>query len=86
MDLELWSLKVPCYSRMILVTIVIVLFSGLVDGYFLQEQVGRVAIDVGLVLSAVRSSDLLLDLDVKLQFPQVNEGGLDLHILVLTDR
>ena len=86
MDLEFWSQKVASYSRVCLFSIVIVLIS-MINGYFLQEQIRRIPIQItSFVLCTVWSCHFLLDLNVKFELSQVYQSCFDLHVFVLTDR
>jgi hypothetical protein len=71
MDLEFRGQKVACYSRVCLFSIVIVLIS-MINGYFLQEQVWRIAIQITpFVLCTVWSCHFLLYLNIKFELSQV---------------
>jgi hypothetical protein len=65
MDLEFWGQKVASYSRVSLFSVVIVLIS-MINGYFLQEQVRRIPIQINsFVLCTVWPSHFLLNLNIK---------------------
>jgi hypothetical protein len=86
MDLEFWSQKVASYSRVCLFPVMIVLIS-MINGYFLQEQVWRIPIQIpSFVLCTVWSCHFLLNLNIKFELSQVYQSCFDLHIFVLTHR